>query len=125
MIAPLWLVAAWGWLKKNWMWILLPVGVLLFLSGRLSKKTQVIEVVNPELQGHEEKKRGIDQKADAELKRLQEERAKKLAAVEAEHSAVLEALREEQKKKADDLRDDPDQLARYLLEVGKDIRGER
>lgn len=117
------LKAAWGWLKRNWKWLLFPIGLLLFLVGRFTKKTREVEVVSPELHEHDKKKEDLEKKLQDDLKDVAEEKAEKIAEIEEAHAKTIESLTIDQKHKVDELRGDPEKLTAYLLSVGKDIRG--
>lgn len=122
MIIP-WYLKAWGWLKRNWKWLILPVGIVLFLIGRFSKKTREFEVVSPALSGVDEKREKlmVDLTDDVEI--VEKEKVEKLKKIDEEHAETVKKLTSDQKREADNLRDDPDELLEFLLGVGKDVRG--
>ncbi len=116
----LWLKAAWDWLKRNWMWILLPVGVLVAVA-RLFKggSPPVIAPGSVEASRVQTAER---EKADAAVQKADEERKAKLEEIEKEHGEALSKLTEEQSNKVAELVDDPDALNDYLLKVSKGMR---
>jgi biopolymer transport protein ExbB/TolQ len=113
--------ATWAWLKKYWMWLILPVGVLVYLFGKMSG-AKSLEVVTPELVGASETKDSADEKAKEERAKAKEklERIKEEAL--REHTETIEKLNEEQREHADELVGDPDKLNDFLLEVGRSMR---
>lgn len=113
---------AWAWVKKNWKWLLFPIGILLFVIGKVSAKKSY-RVINPELVDAEKTKRKAREESEAKNLEAKKERDKRLAEVVEAHDTKLQNLTAEQNEKVDELRDDPERLNEYLLEVGKDIRG--
>lgn len=117
------LLAAWGWVKMHWRWLLFPVGILLFLLGRLTRKsTPVVQVVSPALEGHDKVDQELQKKLDASLTQVDEQKQKQLLDIETEHAATIKTLTDDQKKQMADLRSDPDQLASFLKSVGDSAR---
>ena len=113
--------AMWSWLKKYWMWLLLPVGVVVFFLGKLSGR-KAPEIVTSELVGASETKVDADKKAGEEKAEAKEELGLKKAEVLKEHAETVKKLNEEQKKRADELVDNPKKLNDFLLEVGRSMR---
>jgi hypothetical protein len=118
-----WTYKAKPWLKKNWMWLLLPVGILLFIFGRTSKPTRKIDVVSTKLHGADVKREELKAELEDKVKELDDEKADKIAKVVIEHKGVIDSMTDEQKEKADELLEDPDELNSYLLNVGQHVRG--
>lgn len=110
---------AWPWLKKHWMWILLPIGILIYIAGY----TRAPKVVASEMTGAEKAKREADNEATEKVAKAKAERDKRLAGVTEEHKSALDELTDEQKEKVDELLDDPDALSEYLKNVSDQIRG--
>jgi len=108
----------WSWLKKYWKWILLPVGIILFLLSLRKTKVVAIPVdtgaaTEAAIKKHEEELKRREEeakaKADAELKKIEEE-----------HKAALDKLDQEQRKQYDILKKgDPQKLTDWLLSLGK------
>jgi hypothetical protein len=119
----LWLKKAWDWLKAHWKPILLglaTVGVGLLVGRALRRRQQV---VNPELLGAA--KVGHDAQLEEDRQRAQaaKERDEKLLQVEQEHRKTIDKLTEDQRSKVEKLREDPEELNKYLLDVGRQVRG--
>jgi hypothetical protein len=118
------LLEGWEWVKKNWMWLLFPVGVAIFLFGRCSKKTKQVEVVAPELLGAAETRLAEDDLAEQERAAARAELAEQVRYISQEHAEVVMELNDEQRRKAESLLDDPGALNDFLLRVGREQRGE-
>lgn len=107
-------------MKKNWKWILFPIGILLAMLtlGRRRK----INVVAPELLGAADNKRKANEEAAEQLEGAQEDRLKRSAEIEKEHAMTMAKLTRDQRDKLEELREDPDELNSFLVGVGDDIR---
>jgi hypothetical protein len=114
---------AWAWTKKNWQWLLLPIGIILYLVGRAGGDKVVISGQTQTLHDADEAAKTERDKAQAEKERLEAAKNKKVAEVLQEHDATLKKLTDEQKDEMSDLLKDPQELNEYLLQVGKEIRG--
>lgn len=119
-----WLGKAWSWLKENW-WVLLsfPLALGAFWIGRLfrsesAKPTLPPLVPDPEAEANkrkaeeEEKRRKELEKSNIEL----ENRIKELIAAK---DRDLEAFREDMKKHYEQLRNDPEAVNEWLIQIGK------
>ena len=115
-----WTEKAVPWLKKYWPWIILPVGVLLVLLKVFQRRPNVIA---PELLGALEHERKVDEETAEKAKALESEKEKRLSEIEEAHKEVVERLTEAQKEQVKHLRDDPESLNSFLLDVGKEVRG--
>ena len=114
------MLKVWVWLKANWKWLLFPVGLLLFLAGWVFRpKTVVVDSVLHDAALAEDKA-----KAEADKKNAEALAAKEVAVqkIQEDHAATIQKLTDEQKSKVTELRDDPEALAQYLLNVGNQIR---
>jgi hypothetical protein len=113
--------AAWAWLKLNWKWLLFPLGVLLYVVGRVSARSNTT-VVSPGLTEHE----GVDEKLKAEAAQKKQaadnKAAEQLNGIEADRRAVANAETERQLKAVEAAQGDPDKVNDLLKKVGKDIR---
>ena len=117
----IWLTKAWEWTKKNWKWLLFPIGVTLFLLGKVSQRS-LPPVLAPELVGAEEERIKANEEAEEEKVEAKVEKEKKIEAVEKEHAETIKALTDEQAEKVVELKDDPEKLNSFLLDVGRDVR---
>mgnify|MGYP001244304738 FL=1 len=113
---------AWEWLKKYWMWVLFPIGLLVLGAKGLALLKRPAPVLPPELVGASQTAESERRIAEQRAREAETARAQKITQVEAEHLDVIRKLDEEQYKKVEELRDDPDKLNEYLLQVGKDMR---
>jgi hypothetical protein len=104
------------------MWVLLPVGILMFLAGRMSRKT-IEPTGGRETLEAEEHRREQEAKAARESAEAADERDSRVEAIEQEHADTVARLNEKQKREAEELRRDPDKLNEFLLQVGKEARG--
>ena len=126
---PFWVVASlwWKgrakpWLKENWVWIILPIGIILYVLGYVSKKTRDVTVVPTELHEADKKKEVVRKELEVELEKLEADKQAQIAAVVKEHAAVIEKLTTEQADEAKKLLVSPAELNVYLLEVGRKVR---
>jgi len=115
-----WNARALPWLKRNWQWILPPVGLVMALVRLFLPRG--VTVVAPELSGADT----VDKKAgDQATRRIEVAEVKKevaIAQIAREHREVLMNLTAEQMAKASELGEDPVALNNYLLDVGKKMR---
>lgn len=118
----IWLFKAWAWLKKNWKYILFPVGILIGLATLLGRRKVV--VVAPELVEAEEVRRRADQEAAVQVELAKRNREREVKRIEKEHVMTIAKLTRKQRDELEALREDPDELNSFLLQVGEDIRGQ-
>lgn len=111
-------VIAWEWLKKNWHWVLFPIGIALAVFG-FRRKTPVVA---PALVGADEVLDREDTKADLVKAQALADKDKQIAEITQKHDATIAKLTEEQRKEADSLQEDPEKLNAFLLNVGRDQR---
>lgn len=113
----------WVWLKENYKAVLLSIFTLGIglLVGKMLRKPQ--KVVNPELVEADKVKRGAQEQEDKKRLEAAKERAEKLVEIEKEHAKTIKELTNKQREKVEELKDDPDELNKYLLNVGRHIRG--
>ena len=121
MTAPIWLKATWEWLKKYWKWLLFPIGILTYVVGRSSAKTNVT-VVSPGLTAHEEVKAKLDAEAEAKKQSADEAAAQQLKVIENQRAAVVDAETKKQIAEIDAAQGDPQAVSDLLKKIGKDIR---
>jgi Skp family chaperone for outer membrane proteins len=118
-----WWTRAVVWFRR-WGWI--PVAVLIAVlafaaGGFIFRRRKDGKVMDPLSDIREAVVRN-NQKIDAELQAEAIERDRRIASIEQEHAATIAALDEDQKKRAQQYRRNPDQLARWLtgLATNKD-----
>jgi hypothetical protein len=107
------LKAFWGWLKKYWAVPLIILGIIggwLLFRKRREKGTPIVQT-KVELQA-------IDAAGQARLKEAELGAEKAKAWVEAQYQSELQALNQSQKEQADALRDNPAELAKFLVRAG-------
>ena len=118
----LWFAGAWLWLKKYWHWLLFPVGVLLFVLGRLGAKKAPIVVVDSELVGHQK----VVEQANEAAAQAQQEAAKnasvELGGIEAHHTAAVDEVGRAQTAEVEAARGDLDKTNEMLKQLGRDVR---
>lgn len=115
------MIKVWLWLKKYWKWLIFPIGILVFVLGRLTSR-KLPAVIAPELLGAAEVKEKADRQAVVELRKLDDERQTKVKEIEERHSEVISKLTDDQKKKYEAIKADPNEVNNFLLDIGKDIR---
>lgn len=114
--------SAWAWLKKYWHWLLFPIGILLFVLGRLGAKKAPIVVVDSELAGHQK----VVEQANADAQRAQQEAAKnastELGGIAAHHASEVDEVGRQQTAEVEAARGDLDKTNDLLKQLGKDMR---
>jgi len=118
------LLLAWEWLKKNWMWLLFPLGIIIYFWGRLSVDREPPTVVSPELQQAGEKAEKVKEELDKKIAEAGAEKQEKLKKLKVDHQEKIEKLTDEQADEVERLLDDPDALNTYLYEVGRSVRSD-
>ena len=108
-----------AWLKKNWKWILLPVGIILLVIRFLKKPPTV---VSPELTEAEEVARKAKEQAERNIRDARITKDETITGLKRKRITDVKALNDEQRKKVKELEDDPEALNAFLLEVGEDMR---
>lgn len=121
MVAPQWPVQAWAWVKRNWKWLLFPIGVLAYVVGRATAKTNVT-VVSPGLVEHEEVKNKLDAEAAQKKHEADVQATEQLAAIETARKAAVDAERQKQVSRIDEVQGSPEKVTDLLKQIGKDIR---
>ena len=109
---------AWAWLKKNWHWVVLPVGAALYLLGRAGRKAPV---VSPALVQHFEVQHQAEQEAGQQAALATIARDKKIQRLNQDHDQVIQRLKEADARTAEALKDDPIALSRFLNQVNQDV----
>lgn len=102
----------WEWLKLNWKWLLFPIGIALFILGKLSSRGGG-STIDPVVKADERAKVEEDLRKTElaeESKKLQD----RLTEVHTTHVEKLKVLTEEQLQQAADLEDDPEALNSWL-----------
>lgn len=117
---PAWLLKAWEWTKRNWKWLLFPIGILIYIAGRARPRD--ITMVSPELIGHSEVERELNAEADAKKQVVEKKTEEQLAGIEAQREASLAAEQQQQLDAAAAIENDPQAVNDFLKQVGKDIR---
>lgn len=112
---------AWAWLKLNWKWLIFPLGVLLYVVGRLSSRGN-ITVVSPGLTGHEEVDEKLKAEAEQKKQAADNKAAEQLTGIETGRRATATAETARQIKEVEAAQGDPDKVNDLLKKVGKDIR---
>lgn len=121
MTAPIWLSKAWAWLKKYWQWLLFPVGILLYVIGRSSAKTNVT-VVSPGLTEHEAVKDKLDTEAARQKQQADREAQRQLSDIEMQRRVAEDVETNRQVSEIKEAQGDPQAVNDLLKKVGKDIR---
>ena len=111
-------MTVWLFIKKWWRWILIGVAMCAgFFFGLSLKKPKPL----PPASG--KKQIDAEQKTAVEEKRLEDEAKQKVEEELRLHEAVVETLTVEQKKKYEEIKDDPQAVNSFLVDIGKQIRG--
>ena len=89
---------AWPWLKKNWKWVLFPIGILMAIATASAVSSAVRDFPPPddlddETQEHLKRLRTADQKRNEALVELEQKKHEELRNLSQEQNKELEALR--------------------------------
>ncbi len=116
------LTKVWEWLKKYWMWIFFPIGLLFVVVRFLPLLKKSPAVLAPELVGASETADNERMIAEAKAKEAAKVRAQELEAVETKHGQAVKEVVDKQRAESDSLQEDLEQLNAYLKQTGKDVR---
>ena len=103
------------WLKKNWQWILFPVGILLLVLRLLPRRTPTTDPLPIEKTAEAEKNKAVEKAAE----KRDEEQAKAVT----EHDKDVSELEDTQRRIAVKLENNPKALNDFLKDAGKKARG--
>jgi len=117
-----WNQKALPWLKKYGPWIIFPLGLLL-LAVKVFGGTRT-QVVSSELTRAAEATDEADDEATQKIELSEAKRTDRVAEIHEEHAETVKGLTDEQMAKANELLEDPEELNSFLLDVGKQVRGE-
>lgn len=121
MKLPIWMFLTWEWLKRNWKWLLLPLGVLLWLLGRVTAK-KVVTITSTAVADADAAKVAINAKADEQRERADAKEVAQLAGIASQQAAAVTAATQAQLGAAAAAQGDPEQVNELLQAVGRDIR---
>lgn len=122
MLALWWTLKFLPWWRKNWKWVLLPIGIISFILGFLLTSRRKQQVVAPKLLKALEVETQATINAEAKVHEAEETRDEQIKKIEEEHKETVESLTDEQKGKLEELKGDPEKLNAFLLNVGKSVR---
>jgi hypothetical protein len=91
---------AWPWLKRNWKWVLFPVGLLLLLFGGAAAVDAISDYAEPPEDLNEKTKETLRKLRTAEL-----EHDRKIVELEQQHKDRLRQLTTEQQSELEALQD--------------------
>ncbi len=117
-----WLKRAWLWVKTHWQWLVLPVGAVLWLLGRLTAGKKPVVVADGEIVGHDLVQASEDAKAAQLVAQADALEQAKLQGIASGQSAAQSALVTQVKQEAAAVEADPEKVNELLLKVGKDMR---
>jgi len=109
-----------NWLKRNWMWVLLPIGIILLVVDIVlrftGKKTYVLQGTNPSVLSDLALK---DQEIDNRIQDAETDAQVKLEQIEDEYSDTIEAFDDNQREEYERLKAEGGQaVTEWLLRVG-------
>ncbi len=120
----IWFKSAWEWIKKH---AVLLVGLLgaaasIALGFFLGRKRITVDL-NP-VPGPSEKQQELDAKTEEEKKRLLEAKNKEQQEIRDKHDTVVDNQVKDLRESAPTLVDNPDELNKHLIDVGKKVRSD-
>lgn len=105
--------------KKWWRWLLVGLAVLLgFYFGLQLRKKPVVVIPGPS-----DKQKDAEKKKTEEEKKLDDQAKKEADQVNTIHDQVISTFTDEQKKKYDQIKDDPKAVNDFLSDISKQMRG--
>lgn len=116
-----WFGKAWAWLKRSWKWLLLPVGVLIWVAARLTSKKEVT-VISPGLVEHEEVRERLELEATQKKAAADVKAAEQLSGIEATRTQTVAKETQKQIDAIKEAQDDSQKVNDLLKSVGKDMR---
>jgi len=120
----LWLSVAWAWLKRNWHWIIAPVGVALWLLGRLGSKRPVV-ITSGQLAEQALTEAKAAQQAALARAEVDNAHAAALQKLDAGYAVQIKGVSQTAQREAEKVGDDPEAVNALLHGVSKDIRDEQ
>ena len=121
MNLPIWMLTAEVWLKKYWKWLLLPIGLLLWLLGRLTAK-KTVTITSTAIAEADEAKGKINAEAAEKVREADAKEAAQLAGISAQQAAAVARETQKQVDAAAEAQGDPDAVNALLIQTGKDAR---
>jgi hypothetical protein len=105
--------------KKYWRWLLTGLAVLagFWLGLELRKKPVVV------IPGPSDKQKDTEKKTAEEEKKLDDQAKKETEQVIEVHDATIDNLTDDQRKKYEEIKDNPQAVNDLLSDVGKQMRG--
>lgn len=115
MISLVWsqINKAWDWIKARWKWVLAGLAILISILYEIFKSKPV---VLPPVDIEQKK---VEQETDQKEQQAAQVMDAQVVKLEQEHATVIQQLNDDQKKKYDELKANPDELSSWLIEVGK------
>jgi len=110
---------AWPWLRKNWLWLLSGVGVVVVLYRAFRRSPA--PVVAPEALGAAKVQREAMELVQEQKREAEAEFEGAVGELEAEHKKELTKADEENQAEAEKLEDDPKALNDFLKDVGGSV----
>lgn len=117
------MMKVWAWLKRYWKYLLFPVGILLGVLAMLNRRKNLGNIVPPLEVDTEPEREEANREAEEKARKAQVDKERRIEELKKEHAGTLRELTGQQRVRVDELKDDPDALNDYLLEVGRGIRG--
>ncbi len=115
-----WNTKAWPWLKRNWKWILLPIGLLMLVGKAFGGRR--VTVVGSELTGAAEAESKISRDAAKKLEAATTKRDELLEEIKKDHAKSVQHQVNDLKQDAPELVANPSALNDHLKQVGKKVR---
>ena len=112
----------WEWVKKYWMYLLFPVGLVVGIVSMLGRSKTPTPVVAPELLEAERDRLLAEEEAAKKIREAEAKHAAEIKEIEEKYAATIAKLTQEQKERVEELREDPNELNSFLLSVGKSMR---
>lgn len=115
-----WFNKAVSWFLDHWQWIVLPVGLFLWVKHRFF--TKPLEVVAPELSEADKVQQEVSDKTTQEILEAEALRDAKITKIEDEHRQEQDVLIAQQKAEAEAYETSPEELNEYMHSIGRKTR---
>lgn len=112
-----------AWAQRSWVWLTIFVLLLIGFLVALFRRRSVLPE-SREVELGEKAKEQAETKAQEAQKQARVERDQATTAIDEVHHQAIEHLTEEQSKKFEEMKDDPESITPWLFEIGKKNRGE-
>lgn len=108
------------WLRAQWKWLLAGLAIFLaFVGGILASRRKETILLPPV----DKEQKEIEKETEIKRIELEVKKSAEVVRLKDEYAQTIEKLNKEQKQRFEELKEQPDELSGWLLELGKKNRG--